>query len=64
MQITCNTSSAYHVQHIVRPMALRDSPTIKFNRDAIISISGGFCSVLFVCLFVWGFFALAETINR
>ena len=42
MQITCNTSSAYHVQnvyHVVR----RDNSTIKFDRVEIAFILALFC---------------------
>ena len=32
MQITCNTSSIYHMQHVVCPMVRRDSSAFKFDR--------------------------------
>ena len=32
VQITCNTSSAYHVQHVVCHVVRRDSSAIKFDR--------------------------------
>ena len=35
VQITCNTSSVYHVQHAVCHVARRDSSTIKFDRVEI-----------------------------
>ena len=35
MQITCNTSSAYHVQHVVYHVLRRDSSAIKFDRVEI-----------------------------
>ena len=35
VQITCNTSSAYHVQHAVCHMVRRDSSAIKFDRVEI-----------------------------
>ena len=35
VQITCNTSSAYHVQHVVCQVVRRDSSAIKFDRIQI-----------------------------
>ena len=44
MQITCNTSSAHHVQHFVHHVLQRDSSAIKFDRVEI-----AFILVLFYC---------------
>ena len=35
MKITCNTSSAYHVQHAVCHLVRRDSSAIMFDRVEI-----------------------------
>ena len=35
VQITCNTSSTYHVQRVVCHLVRRDSSLIKFDRDEI-----------------------------
>ena len=35
VQITCNTSGAYHVQHVVCHVLRRDSSAIKFERVEI-----------------------------
>ena len=35
VKITCNTSSAYHVQHVVCHLVRRDSSSIKFDRVEI-----------------------------
>ena len=35
VQITCNTSSTYHMQHVVYHMAQRNSSAIKFDRVEI-----------------------------
>ena len=35
VQITCNTSSAYHVQHVMCHVVRRDSSAIKFDRGEI-----------------------------
>ena len=48
MQITCNTSGAHHVQHVVCHTVRRDSSAIKSDRAEIES----------------PLFILAETINR
>ena len=50
VQIMCNTSSAYHVQHAVCHFVRRDSSAIKFDRAEI--------------AFMLAFSLLAETINR
>ena len=50
MQITCNTSSAYHVQHAVCHLVQRDSSAIKFDRAEI--------------TFILALYLLAETIYR
>ena len=50
VQITCNTSSAFHVQHVVCHMVRRGSSAIEFDRVEI--------------AFVLAFILLAETINR
>ena len=36
--ITCNTLSAYHVQHVVCHLVQRDSSAIKFDRVEIVFI--------------------------
>ena len=46
MQITCNTSSDYHVQHIVCHLVRRDSSAIEFDRAEL--------------AFIFGFILLAE----
>ena len=38
VQITCNTMSAYHVQHVVCHMAQRDISANKIDRVEIVSI--------------------------
>ena len=38
MQITCSSSRAYHVQHVMCHAARRDSLVIKFDRVEIASI--------------------------
>ena len=50
VQITCNTSSAHHVQHAVCHVVRRDSSAIKFYRVEI--------------TFIFRFIFLVETINR
>ena len=42
VQITCNTSSAYHVQHVVHHVVQRDSSVIQFDRVGIAFISALF----------------------
>ena len=48
VQITCNTSRAYHVQHVVCHVIRQDSSAIECNRD-VISTS---------------FYSMAKTINQ
>ena len=50
VQITCNTSSAYHVHPAVYHLVRRDSSAIKFDRVEI--------------AFYYSFILLAETFNR
>ena len=38
VEITCNTSSAYHAQHVVSHVVQRDSSAIQFDRVEILSI--------------------------
>ena len=38
VKITCNTSSAYHVQRVVCHLVRRDSSAIKFDRVEIVII--------------------------
>ena len=39
VQITCNTSSAYHVQHVVCHVIQRDSSAIKFDKVDIVFLA-------------------------
>ena len=50
VQITCNTSGAYHVQHVVCRVVRRDSSAVLSDRIKI--------------AFIISFILLAETINR
>ena len=54
VQITCNTSSAYHVQPAVCHLVRRDSPAVKFDR----------VEIAFILAFFFFFFLLDETISR
>ena len=52
VQITCNTSSVFHMQHVMYPEVRRDSSAIKFDRVEI------------AFFFFFAFVLLAEPLNR